>query len=61
MSSHKELEKIFEDCEAHDHALWEAEMMSNILLSQGSCIAIRKDHFESLFNNKNYKDRELIS
>jgi len=43
---------------AHDHALWEAEMMSNILLSTGSHIAIRKDYFNDLFNDKNYNGRE---
>ena len=43
--------------EAHDHALWEAEMMSNILLSNGSHIAISKVYFNGLFNDENYKDR----
>ena len=44
--------------EAHDHALWEAEMMSNILLSSGSHIAISKVYFNGLFNDENYRDRE---
>jgi len=47
--------------ESHDHGLWEAEMMSNVLLSQGTSIVIDKEHFNKLYHNPEFKNRNPLA